>query len=267
MWVRDEGTRDQGLRAETAEGARKIGAIGIHVAKGITSHGFALNVTTDLRDFELIVPCGIADHGVTSLSGGDGGARVESFPELERVADEAARQFGQVFGEPVLGVESLEALRAGAAERAVSGGGYADAGSGGSGAAGWRGSGRCGPRMRTAAIYNPAGCGWAIVPHGGRKGPMPTDVVMPQMGESIFEGTITKWLKKVGDAVEKDEPLFEISTDKVDAEIPSTVAGVLSEIKVSEGETVGINTVVAVVSDEGAETRDEGLRTSDEGNG
>ncbi len=77
---------------------------------------------------------------------------------------------------------------------------------------------------------------------------MPTDVIMPQMGESIFEGTITKWLKKAGDAVEKDEPLFEISTDKVDAEIPSPVAGVLSEIKIPEGATVQINTVVAVVS-------------------
>jgi 2-oxoglutarate dehydrogenase E2 component (dihydrolipoamide succinyltransferase) len=74
-----------------------------------------------------------------------------------------------------------------------------------------------------------------------------TDVVMPQMGESIFEGTITKWLKKAGDAVEKDEPLFEISTDKVDAEIPSPVAGILTEIKVPEGATVGINTVVAVI--------------------
>jgi pyruvate dehydrogenase E2 component (dihydrolipoamide acetyltransferase) len=78
---------------------------------------------------------------------------------------------------------------------------------------------------------------------------MPTDVVMPQMGESIFEGTITKWLKKVGDAVEKDEPLFEISTDKVDAEIPSTVTGILRDIKVQEGETVQINTVVAVIAD------------------
>ncbi|HZL49821.1 MAG TPA: 2-oxo acid dehydrogenase subunit E2 [Terracidiphilus sp.] len=76
---------------------------------------------------------------------------------------------------------------------------------------------------------------------------MPTDVIMPQMGESIVEGTITKWLKKAGDRVEKDEPLFEISTDKVDAEIPSPVAGVLSEIKVLEGATVGINTVVAVI--------------------
>ena len=80
---------------------------------------------------------------------------------------------------------------------------------------------------------------------------MPTDVIMPQMGESIFEGTITKWLKKAGDAVEKDEPLFEISTDKVDAEIPSPVAGVLSEIKIAEGETVQINTVVAVVAEGG----------------
>ena len=70
---------------------------------------------------------------------------------------------------------------------------------------------------------------------------------MPQMGESIFEGTITKWLKKVGDAVEKDEPLFEISTDKVDAEIPSPVAGVLTEIRAGEGETVQINVVVAVI--------------------
>ena len=70
---------------------------------------------------------------------------------------------------------------------------------------------------------------------------------MPQMGESIFEGTITKWLKKVGDTVQKDEPLFEISTDKVDAEIPSPIAGVLTEIKAAEGTTVEVNTVVAVI--------------------
>jgi 2-oxoglutarate dehydrogenase E2 component (dihydrolipoamide succinyltransferase) len=76
---------------------------------------------------------------------------------------------------------------------------------------------------------------------------MPTEVIMPQMGESIFEGTITRWLKKAGDPVHKDEPLFEISTDKVDAEIPSPVAGVLSEIRFPEGATVGINTVVAVI--------------------
>jgi 2-oxoglutarate dehydrogenase E2 component (dihydrolipoamide succinyltransferase) len=74
-----------------------------------------------------------------------------------------------------------------------------------------------------------------------------TEVLMPQMGESITEGTITKWLKKVGDTVQRDEPIFEISTDKVDAEIPSPVAGVLSEIKVPEGSTVTINTVVAVI--------------------
>jgi pyruvate dehydrogenase E2 component (dihydrolipoamide acetyltransferase) len=81
---------------------------------------------------------------------------------------------------------------------------------------------------------------------------MPTDVIMPQMGESIVEGTITKWLKKVGEPVEKDEPLFEISTDKVDAEIPSPVAGVLTEIRFPEGATVEINTVVAVLSEKGS---------------
>jgi len=80
---------------------------------------------------------------------------------------------------------------------------------------------------------------------------MPTNVVMPQMGESIFEGTITKWLKKVGDSVQRDEPLFEISTDKVDAEIPASASGVLSEIKVAEGATVEINTVVAVIGGSG----------------
>ncbi len=81
---------------------------------------------------------------------------------------------------------------------------------------------------------------------------MPTNVLMPQMGESIFEGTVTKWLKKAGDKVERDEPLFEISTDKVDAEIPSPGAGVLKEIVVKEGQTVPINTVVAVLEDGGA---------------
>jgi len=79
-----------------------------------------------------------------------------------------------------------------------------------------------------------------------------TDVVMPQMGESIVEGTLTKWLKKPGERVERDEPLFEISTDKVDTEIPSPAAGTLSEVLVEEGKTVGINTVVARLSDDGA---------------
>ena len=76
---------------------------------------------------------------------------------------------------------------------------------------------------------------------------MPTNVVMPQMGESIAEGTIVRWIKKLGDTVDRDEPLFEISTDKVDAEIPSPGAGVLTEIKVKEGETVPVNSVVAVI--------------------
>jgi 2-oxoglutarate dehydrogenase E2 component (dihydrolipoamide succinyltransferase) len=78
------------------------------------------------------------------------------------------------------------------------------------------------------------------------------DVIMPQMGESIAEGTVTKWLKNVGDRVERDEPLFEISTDKVDAEIPSPAAGVLKEIRVAPGTTVPVNTVVAIVVAEAA---------------
>ena len=78
---------------------------------------------------------------------------------------------------------------------------------------------------------------------------MPTDVVMPQMGESIFEGTITKWLKQPGDKVQRDEPLFEISTDKVDAEIPAPASGTLQEIKVQAGNTVQVNTVVGVIGD------------------
>src|SRR6188472_476902 len=80
---------------------------------------------------------------------------------------------------------------------------------------------------------------------------MATEVVMPQMGESIAEGTITKWLKNVGDHVERDEPLFEISTDKVDAEIPSPAAGTLTEVRFKEGETVEVNTVVAVLDGDG----------------
>jgi len=79
---------------------------------------------------------------------------------------------------------------------------------------------------------------------------MPTNVIMPQMGESIFEGTVTKWLKALGEPVTRDEPLFEISTDKVDSEIPAPASGVLSEIRVKEGETVQVNTVVAVIADE-----------------
>ena len=80
---------------------------------------------------------------------------------------------------------------------------------------------------------------------------MASDVLMPQMGESIAEGTIVRWIKKVGDSVDRDEPLFEISTDKVDAEIPSPAAGVLTEIRANEGETVPVNSVVAIIAPAG----------------
>ena len=84
---------------------------------------------------------------------------------------------------------------------------------------------------------------------------MATNVVMPQMGESIAEGTIARWIKKVGDSVDRDEPLFEISTDKVDAEIPSPSAGVLTEIRAKEGETVPVNSVVATIGAAGEKPR------------
>jgi pyruvate dehydrogenase E2 component (dihydrolipoamide acetyltransferase) len=92
---------------------------------------------------------------------------------------------------------------------------------------------------------------------------MPTPVVMPQMGESVAEGTIVRWIKKVGDPVDRDEPLFEISTDKVDAEIPAPAAGVLSEISVREGETVPVNTVVATIGQPGDEAGQDGAETPD----
>ncbi|MDQ3136019.1 MAG: hypothetical protein M3Q93_00335, partial [Gemmatimonadota bacterium] len=76
------------------------------------------------------------------------------------------------------------------------------------------------------------------------------DVIMPQMGESIAEGTLSRWMKKVGDAVKRDEPIFEISTDKVDAEIPAPAAGVLAEILVTEGQTVAVQTIVATIETE-----------------
>src|SRR5436190_24027766 len=81
---------------------------------------------------------------------------------------------------------------------------------------------------------------------------MPTNIVMPQMGESIFEGTITKWLKKEGEAVKRDEPLFEISTDKIDTEIQASVGGVLQKILMPEGSKVPIHTVVAIIEEAGA---------------
>jgi pyruvate dehydrogenase E2 component (dihydrolipoamide acetyltransferase) len=98
-----------------------------------------------------------------------------------------------------------------------------------------------------------SGVGGLLIAKRGtrREERMSTEVIMPQMGESIFEGTITKWLKAVGDTVAVDEPLFEISTDKVDAEIPSSVAGVLAEIRFPEGATIEVNTVVAVIGEAG----------------
>src|SRR3974390_2907520 len=84
-----------------------------------------------------------------------------------------------------------------------------------------------------------------------------TKVIMPQMGESIFEGTLAKWLKKKGDRVQRDEPLFEISTDKIDSEIPAPASGILQDVLVKEGQTVQINTVVAVIGDGAAKPAPE----------
>ncbi|MDQ2834050.1 MAG: 2-oxoglutarate dehydrogenase, E2 component, dihydrolipoamide succinyltransferase [Acidobacteriota bacterium] len=109
-----------------------------------------------------------------------------------------------------------------------------------------------------AAVDTPA----AIQGNAATTGGPGTEVLMPQMGESITEGTITKWLKKVGDHVQRDEPIFEISTDKVDAEIPCPVAGVLSEIKVAEGSTVQINTVVAVIGGAAGKAAGVGVPTA-----
>jgi len=109
------GPLDAGGEGRDTSAGRKICAIGIHVSRGITSHGFAFNVTTDLRDFKLIIPCGIADHAVTSLEKEiqvREGAQPEALPGLESIAHRAARQFGLVFDQQVLAVESLEALRA-----------------------------------------------------------------------------------------------------------------------------------------------------------
>jgi lipoyl(octanoyl) transferase len=110
VWCGGPLDENSGTGTTPAGQGRKIGAIGIHVSRGITSHGFAFNVTTDLRDFELIVPCGIPNHLVTSLEKEIQNPR--EIPTLEAVAHEAARQFGRVFGEQVLAVETLAALRA-----------------------------------------------------------------------------------------------------------------------------------------------------------
>src|SRR4051812_35796019 len=92
------------------------------------------------------------------------------------------------------------------------------------------------------------------------------DIIMPQMGESIAEGTLSRWLKKVGDEVKRDEPIFEISTDKVDAEIPAPAAGVIAEIIVKEGETVAVQTVVArLETEKGAVVAGGGMRDAGSG--
>ena len=158
------------------QGAAKVAAIGVHISRWVTSHGFALNLDPDLSYFRYIVPCGLTKP-VTSLRA------LGLHVQREEVVEALTQSFARVFdrdnsnGEPMI------------------------------------------------------------------------DVVMPQMGESIVEGTLTKWLKKAGEHVERDEPLFEISTDKVDTEIPSPSAGVLAEVLVQEGTTVGINAIVGRISD------------------
>ncbi len=115
VWCGENEGLGTGLEAGHRQGGpeRKICAIGIHVSRGITSHGFAFNVTTDMRDFELIIPCGIRDHGVTSLA--QEAEQPEKLPALEAIANETARQFGQIFQEQVLAMESMDELRAQAA--------------------------------------------------------------------------------------------------------------------------------------------------------
>jgi lipoyl(octanoyl) transferase len=112
VWCPGVGTAEGGSLDEDRSYAKsgKVGAIGIHVSRGVTSHGFAFNVTTDLRDFQLINPCGITDRPVTSLA--KEVADPAALPDLETIADQAARQFGFVFGEQILAIENITSLRA-----------------------------------------------------------------------------------------------------------------------------------------------------------
>ena len=265
-------------------GERKIAAIGIHVARGVTSHGFAFNVTTDLREFALINPCGITDRPVTSLEMEVSRSRNPAQPRIHRAPGSAAVWPGlQRAGvgpraastlcaprrnpgpQPQPSAVGLEADRAHEPiPRARSAPVFRlktrhsrflprSSACAAARIARFRPDDPVPPAFRPRFIIRQDPARRSAIPNCERER-MPTDVIMPQMGESIFEGTITKWLKKIGDAVEKDEPLFEISTDKVDAEIPAPAAGVLAEIRTPEGATVEVNTIVAVIGEAGTAT-------------
>ena len=199
-----EAGRLKGCTGVWVEG-KKVAAIGVHVSRWVTSHGFALNHTTDLSYFQYIVPCGLTKP-VTSMRR-TGIGREPGRSDRLRWREISQRNL------------EFELLAKNAIEIAAT-------------------------MTRLVTVQGDI---------------LMTDVVMPQMGESIVEGTLTKWLKKPGEHVERDEPLFEISTDKVDTEIPAPAAGVLKEVLVEEGKTVAISTVVGRI-DESARQRSIGAR-------